>query len=770
MFHWICPECGREIPPSVRECQACDPHAVSLSVVEPVESTQVAQAVSPVPPLETVSLSVPKSPEPTAEALAPKVDEVVAEPAIAPAPVVEAGPVESMQAKAAPPEPEPPEIEILTITQEFPVKAISQPALETQAIIEVAPGEPVVELQPVIEAVSVLEPEIVPVVAEAAPPEQVVEQPLELVPVPEPVLETPEVAEVATEPVAEETHALEAAPVIEILAEPIAADLPPVEAAAAPAEVGPPEPAAEEPVLEAAPIAPEPVAETQPTVETVPVLVHAPPEPVAEEPVLEAASVAPEPVAETQPTVETVPVLVEAPPEPVAEEPVLEAAPVAPEPVTETQPTVETVPVLAEAAAPEPEPVAETAAVAHEVKHEATPDTQETAIKLHDVPDPLLALAEEIRAAQAARAAALAEPPASNGLFGLVEAVGVQSQAPEAISQPEYAESVSQQVAPPAPIEKNHVTQEAVAAAETATAVALLAPPLTAPEPVSFHELRPVALAPEPQAQPSAEPEPFNPPEPPTEPVALAPEPPPEPEGPTLPFAPMQDYKPATSRSILPVPPRPQILAADAGPRITLPGPTLPPELTRLQDANVLSVIGENTAQRTKEAIPPPKTAGAPGWLVSAFVMLLLLAAGLGVVFYLLPHTVADAKPTPTPAVAATSPVPTGGTSPLAKFIEVTGFRIVTSSPDATKKDAAKKSEVQYLVVNHSDADISDANVFVTLRSAKPGLAPLCRFSFKVPSLGPFESKEMSSPIGNSTRAVSLPDWQEIRAEVQISQ
>jgi hypothetical protein len=190
-----------------------------------------------------------------------------------------------------------------------------------------------------------------------------------------------------------------------------------------------------------------------------------------------------------------------------------------------------------------------------------------------------------------------------------------------------------------------------------------------------------------------------------------------------------------------------------------------------LQDANVVTVIGEQTAQRTKEAIPPPKSGGAPGWLVSALVMIVLLAAGLGVVYFLLlPRTVADAKPAPTPAVAATTPAPTGGNSPLAKFVEVTGFRIVTSTPDATKKDATKKSEVQYLIVNHSDADISDANVFVTLRSAKPGQAPLCRFSFKVPSLGPFESKEMSSPIGNSTRAVSLPDWQEIRAEVQISQ
>jgi FlaG/FlaF family flagellin (archaellin) len=225
----------------------------------------------------------------------------------------------------------------------------------------------------------------------------------------------------------------------------------------------------------------------------------------------------------------------------------------------------------------------------------------------------------------------------------------------------------------------------------------------------------------------------------------------------------MQDYTPATSRSIQPVPPRPQILSADSGPRITLPGPTLPPELSRLQDANVVTVIGEQTAQRTKEAIPPSKGKGAPGWLVSGIVMLVLLAVGLAAVFYLMPHTVADAKPAPTPAEAATVPAPAAtGSSPLAKFIEVTGFRIVV--------DANKKSEVQYLIVNHSDADISDANVFITLRGTKAGQAPVCRFSFKIPSLGPFESKEMSSPIEKSTRNFAPPEWQDLRADVQISQ
>src|SRR5947209_7749583 len=27
MFHWICPECGREIPPAMKECAVCDGQA-----------------------------------------------------------------------------------------------------------------------------------------------------------------------------------------------------------------------------------------------------------------------------------------------------------------------------------------------------------------------------------------------------------------------------------------------------------------------------------------------------------------------------------------------------------------------------------------------------------------------------------------------------------------------------------------------------------------------------------------------------------------------
>jgi hypothetical protein len=565
---------------------------------------------------------------------------------------------------------------------------------------------------------------------------------VEPIPVVEATPVATEPAPVEAEPVAEEpvveqsrlveatTVAAEPAPAAVVEATPVAEQIAVVEAVAVSTEAEP-EPLAEaepvvelgpEPVVEATPVAnePAPVAEAGPVV--APKL-----EPPAE---IEAAHVKaePAPAAEAEPVVEQI-ALVEVTPVAVEAEPVS---------VAEAEP----VPVIA-ATAVEPPPVASPA------PHESAP---ESPIKLNEVPDPLFALAVEIRAVQAARAAALGAPQESLGLLELAEAVAEPAPVAQAPSVGQTA-PVAHSVPTSTPKETPAVEQPA-AAAETLTAVALLTAPVA--EETLIEE--PVAPAPEPVVAPEPLAQPQH--------AALAPEPQTEPEGPTLPFAPMQNYTPATSRSILPVPPPPQILAADSGPRITLPGPTLPPALTRLQDANVLTVIGEQTAQRTKEALPPAKSGGVPGWLVSALVMIVLLSAGLAVVYFLLlPRTVADAKPAPIAAAAASTPAPTGGSSPLAKFVEVTGFRIVTSSADVNKK-----AEVQYLVVNHSDADISDANVFITLRSAKPGQAPLCRFSFKIPSLGPFEAKEMSSPIEKSPRALSLPDWQDVRAEVQISQ
>ena len=70
MFHWICPECGREIPPAVKECPVCDPQ---IYVASPADSSPSAAN------------------EPSGEALSEvsSASAPVSAPAVAPAPVAQ---------------------------------------------------------------------------------------------------------------------------------------------------------------------------------------------------------------------------------------------------------------------------------------------------------------------------------------------------------------------------------------------------------------------------------------------------------------------------------------------------------------------------------------------------------------------------------------------------------------------------------------------------------------------------------------------------------
>jgi hypothetical protein len=232
---------------------------------------------------------------------------------------------------------------------------------------------------------------------------------------------------------------------------------------------------------------------------------------------------------------------------------------------------------------------------------------------------------------------------------------------------------------------------------------------------------------------------------------------------PALPLAPLQDYTASATRQIRPVPPSPQILTTDAGPRITLPGPALPAQLHSLQNAGIASILADRVS---------PARKGAPGWLIATLLTVLLVGVGMFAVFEVLPRMVAGGNSTPpvpvadksTPKEVEASTVPPLASYPLSKTVEVTGFRF--------SGDAGKKPEVHYVVVNHSSAGLDDMTIYVTLRasSAKPGQPPLSRFSFRTTSLGPFESKEMTSPIEKLPRAGALPEWQDLRADVQLGQ
>jgi hypothetical protein len=120
-----------------------------------------------------------------------------------------------------------------------------------------------------------------------------------------------------------------------------------------------------------------------------------------------------------------------------------------------------------------------------------------------------------------------------------------------------------------------------------------------------------------------------------------------------------------------------------------------------------------------------------------------------------------NAKPAgpPEPPGAA---IPTNQ-NPLTKYIEVVGFRMSEEGPG--------KLRLKFSVINHSEADIGDLGLKVTLTTtaAKPGDEPVAVFDAKVPALGPEDTKDVTVTVPTKMRIYELPDWQFMRGEFEIT-
>ena len=221
-------------------------------------------------------------------------------------------------------------------------------------------------------------------------------------------------------------------------------------------------------------------------------------------------------------------------------------------------------------------------------------------------------------------------------------------------------------------------------------------------------------------------------------------------------IAPLGKYSPLEGRPLRPAVPQVQVLKKETGPRTTLPGPMLTRRLVKFMDRELKPIMPGML--RVKKSL-------IPGWMASALIIGTLLGAGFTSVISIVRPAAEDkhaaAAEMETPAPPATT---SASASPLAKAIEVTGFRI--------QMDPGKKSEIQYLVVNHTPARFDGVTVYVTLYAAdgKAGQPPLCKFQFTAPNLAPYQSKDMASAIEQVARPVTLPDWQDLRASVEIGQ
>ncbi len=140
--------------------------------------------------------------------------------------------------------------------------------------------------------------------------------------------------------------------------------------------------------------------------------------------------------------------------------------------------------------------------------------------------------------------------------------------------------------------------------------------------------------------------------------------------------------------------------------------------------------------------------------LCAPFIFLTLALAGCS---SSPPSKTASTPFRPSPRVSPSS-------NPVAKYIELTGFRITEKGPG--------KLQVRFAVVNHSDADIGNVVMIVNLRAttSKPGDPPLASFNARVEGLGPEDLKEVSAEVPTKLRVYELPDWQFIQADFQITE
>ncbi len=198
-------------------------------------------------------------------------------------------------------------------------------------------------------------------------------------------------------------------------------------------------------------------------------------------------------------------------------------------------------------------------------------------------------------------------------------------------------------------------------------------------------------------------------------------------------------------------------------------GASRPPVPSKPETAvAVLRPVVETEASMTVIAEGPRKVT-VPGWLISVLTMLTLLAACISVWLYISTTPAKEAAPAPPPAKSspAGTAIPARSSAPqnaLTKYLEVSGLRLAVNS--------AHKSSVQYLIVNHSAAELSDVKLTVSVRSASGNAqqAPLFVFNTTIPALSAYESRELSTPIDTTVHSLDVPDWTNLRAELTVNQ
>jgi hypothetical protein len=160
----------------------------------------------------------------------------------------------------------------------------------------------------------------------------------------------------------------------------------------------------------------------------------------------------------------------------------------------------------------------------------------------------------------------------------------------------------------------------------------------------------------------------------------------------------------------------------------------------------------------------PPPRGGIPTWLLSIVFALAFVGLGAGV-YWAIQHFKEGGSQVAASGTTMEAPSAKAGgkPNPYQKFIEVTGVRLF--------QDPKKKVAARFVVVNHSEGEIADLSATVEIRgrTSNESEEPVGSFKFKLPALGPNESKELTVNVDTKLRVYELPDWQKVDARVLVT-
>lgn len=149
-----------------------------------------------------------------------------------------------------------------------------------------------------------------------------------------------------------------------------------------------------------------------------------------------------------------------------------------------------------------------------------------------------------------------------------------------------------------------------------------------------------------------------------------------------------------------------------------------------------------------------------PAWL-AALLTLAVIGGGLFLLYRYISSDQSGAN-VAKKAARLETPQAQASSHPFAKYLEVTGVRLLEG------KD--KKLMTRFVVVNHAPADLTGFRLKVTLEAAnaEPGEAVIAVVEASPGSVPAYGVKDMEAPLVTPLRVYELPDWQFVRARIEI--